>query len=113
MNELKKSKINFLKNNLIFLIIFASLFICINSQNNNKKNRNFFYSNEITIKIKGNGSQNILHSNFNPPPDQILIEGVLYQIKYQNILSNLENSENNITMIWNNIIDNCEECFMD
>ena len=81
----------------------------------------FQSSSEITIKLKGTGNQYILNNNnnltiekefyvFNEIPDKILINGVL-QDYTGNEVYNLEKEENNITMIFNNLLNDCNLMF--
>ena len=71
---------------------------------------------EISIIIKGTGNQSILNNEiiegyyFNDNPNQILINGVL-QDYIGKIVYNLEETENNITMIWDHLLTNCTVMF--
>ena len=66
------------------------------------------YDYEITIIINSIGTQNILNNNF-PLPVQIYINNEQQtEIKYSYSLSN---SENQIKLIWYNIITTCDSIF--
>ena len=70
------------------------------------------FSNEITIKLIGNDTQNILYENFIYPPDEVLIEGDSYLIDEKNRI-NLTNDVNYITMRWNSELTNFTYMFAD
>ena len=77
------------------------------------------YISEITITINGTGNQSILSDgihncdgkvNFTEIPSQILVNGVLQNYTGK-IVYNLIKEVNNITMIWNYTITNCNVMF--
>ena len=94
------------------LMIF--LFI-INIANLNEKkiyvNRKLYSLNQITIKIKGEGTQSILNSEYEYIPDEILVNGNPSNIVEENKITNLENEENIILMKWNNKLTSCRQMF--
>ena len=104
---------------LIYLFISLLLFITIKSQKITKLNS----ISEVSIKIKGNGTQQILSNRlmpipeennnviyFNNTPDKILINGEIQN--YRNIfVYELSNYYNTITMIWENQLTNCNLMF--
>ena len=92
------------------LLIFINLFIPIFAEKYEIRGNSF--SNEITIKIIGKDTQNILYESFVYPPDEILIEGDSYLIDEKNRI-NLINSENVITMRWNYPLTNFSFMFAD
>ena len=71
----------------------------------------YSFLNEITIKILGAGTQNILSEGFLYPPNEIYIENVSYVIDEQNRIKDLINYENNITMKWENKLTDCASMF--
>ena len=102
------------KNNLIILA-FLSVITLSNEENNTILNT----TSEITITIKGIGYQQILSNdnrcfvnnvNFNSFPNQIFINGVL-QNYIGNMVYNLKNQTNNITMKWNHQLTNSKNTF--
>ena len=99
-------KINFL---LINCMIFINLFIPIFGEKYEIRGNSFL--NEITIKIIGTDTQNILNGNFMPAPDEILIEGNPCSLGEKNTVINLTNYENNITMRWNSPLTDCWRMF--
>ena len=99
-------KINFLLINFMF---FINLFNPIFADNYGIRRKSFL--NEITIKIIGNDTQNILYEDFQYPPDEILIEGISYSLGEKNTIMNLQNYENNITMKWNSSLEDCWQMF--
>ena len=61
--------------------------------------------NQISIKIIGNGTQRILSDYFGSLPDKIIINEKIYDNNiFDKYVYNLTESENNITMIWENIL---------
>ena len=73
--------------------------------------REYSLLNEITIKIIGIDTQNILNENFKYPPDKIYIQDNSYTIDEKNRIIGLVNNENNITMKWNNKLTYCIRMF--
>ena len=96
-------KIRFL---LIYFIIMIKIKVatCLRNKKLNELN-------EITIKIIGTGEQSILSSRFSPQPSKILLNGESTYIDPQNKINILEGDINNITMQWNDKIDNCHSMF--
>ena len=101
---------------LLSLIILISL-----SKEIFQKNiRNLLFSSEITITIKGSGDQYILNNdslyidykyfNFTHIPDQILVNGDLQDYTGY-IVYNLDKEENNITLIFNEPLTDCNAMF--
>ena len=101
-----------MKKNIIINSFIMLLFIIISKEE---------YINEVTIKIKGKGQQNILsnsddcrgyRNSFNSFPDKIIINGkeVTPEQKYSYIMTD---NINNITMRWNNPLTNCNLMFKD
>ena len=117
-NLLKKVKMikyfisNLKTNNLLLIncIIFINLLIPIYSEKFGIRKNSF--SNEITIKLISNDTQNILYENFIYPPDEVLIEGDSYLIDEKNRI-NLTNDVNYITMRWNSELTNFTYMFAD
>ena len=77
---------------------------------------------EVNITIRGNGTQKILndqsrkcgpHSNIVYIPNEIYINGIFYNTNNYYYVNNLENEINNITIRWNNTIQNCNHIFSD
>ena len=90
----------------IYLLIFINLIFSIIA-----KNRKLVPQNKIIIKINGTGTQNILYEEFEYPPSQILINGYPGVIEEGNTINNLELIENNITMIWDEKLQDCTDMF--
>ena len=93
-----------------FFIIF--LFIVISKE---------VYINEITIKIKGKGVQNILSDSkvcrdytigFNSFPNQVIINGK-EETSLNNYSYNMTEEINNVTMKWDSPLTNCNLMFKD
>jgi surface protein len=89
-------------------MIFINFFFPIFAKNYGKRNS---FLNEITIKIIGNDTQNILFENFAYPPDEIIIEGNPYSLSEKNTIMNLTNYENIIKMRWNSPLTDCWRMF--
>ena len=97
---------------LFFPICFAKLL----------KLRKIISLNEITITINGTGDQKILSDSsvekyevnyvFEELPDEILVNGV-YKGSKDRIAYNLSQEINNVTMIWNSSLTNCNCMFYD
>ena len=97
---------------LLQFLIFINIFFFANSQYNKKlKNRNLYFSNEISIKILGNEKKNILNPEFTSIPSQIYVNGELSSINNENEIINLPEGENIIRMVWEEQIENCHEMF--
>ena len=74
------------------------------------KSRKLYLSNEIKIKIEGTGTQEIFSSDFDlnhNPPSIVLLNGINVPLD-GNKINNLIEEENNITIIWENKLNNCE-----
>ena len=95
-----------------FIIINITIKSCSTKIHIYKK-RELYTVNEITIKIKGNGTQRILSPDFIDKPNEIFVNGIPYTIDSNNSICDLENEENNITMKWNYNLKNCQEMFSD
>ena len=101
--------------NRYITINIASFFSLIILSNSRKIN----LVSEITITIKGTGTQQILSNytdycsynkvNFKTLPDKILVNMIEQEIG--KFVYNLENEYNNITMIWNNELTDCNGMF--
>ena len=97
-------------NHLIYLIIIINLFLLILA-NIHYEMRQYSFLNEITIKIIGTDTQNILFENYTFYPDEIYIQGNSYIIDDKNRIMNLTNDENYITMKWNYKVTDCMRMF--
>ena len=73
--------------------------------------KEYSFLNEITIKIIGTDTQNILNENFKYQPNEIYIQDNSYTIDEKNRIMGLINYENNITMKWNKKLTNCIRMF--
>ena len=97
-------------NHLIYLMIIINLFLLILA-NIHYEMRQYSFLNEITIKIIGTDTQNILFENYTFYPDEIYIQGNSYIIDDKNRIMNLTNDENYITMKWNYKVTDCMRMF--
>ena len=109
------------KNEFILIIFqfFLVFQLCLAKQ---IKLRKIISSNEITLTIIGTGNQKILSDSICPKaginytfeqlPDDILVNGVSQGIKGK-IAYNLSGEINNVTMVWNSNITNCNCMFSD
>ena len=115
METIKKNKIKFHINYTLNLLLICLLY---KGTQNLKLLQS---SSEITIKLKGTGNQYILNNNnnltiegefyiFNEIPDKILVNGVL-QDYTGNMVYNLKKEENIITMLFNNLLNDCNLMF--
>ena len=102
------------KRYVIILIIIIYLSFCSNKKL--EQLRKLDQKTKISIIVNGTGNQNILNGqdfsyhNFNDNPSEIFINGKL-QNYTGNIAYNLNDSENNITMIWDHLLTNCDIMF--
>ena len=110
-----KSKSNLkMPNNMIFLLLII-IFAQIYTSKINKKIRNLSLDWEIYLKIKGYGEQSILseqeyrNMSFKNLPNTILVNGNWQNIGYK--IYNLTKEINNITLIWDHQITNCNLMF--
>ena len=101
------NKINLL---LIYLMIIINLFMPILANSHYRIRQNSLL-NEVTIKIIGTDTQNILYENYTYHPDEIYIQGDSYIIDEKNRIMNLTNYENYITMKWNYKLTDCLHMF--
>ena len=97
---------------IIFIIINLPIFFLKESKEQRKLNQNT----KISILVNGAGNQNILNGNgfnghyFNDNPIEIFINDVLQN--YTGMVAyNLDDSNNNITMIWDHLLTNCNIMF--
>ena len=90
---------------LINIIIILNL---IKIQTQNRKLESL---NEITIKIKGNGLQNVLNSEFQYKPNEILVNGNPSIIDEENKVNILENEESIIKLKWDKKLIICQNMF--
>ena len=100
---------------MINIYLFYSL-IYLSKANNLKQ---LYSISEITITIKGSGTQQILSDysgycgsnkiNFTNLPDTIIVNGI--SITINKYVEDLEEEYNNITMIWNNDLEDCNGMF--
>ena len=110
----KLYKLKAFKNNTFLLIIFKLIMIT------------FFYSpilaikeiilrklnyiSEITLIIKGNGTQRIFSNDFKNLPSEIYVNGI-NQTKFDYKVYGLSNTINNITLIWDYQFKDCSNMF--
>ena len=69
------------------------------------------YNSEITIKIKGNGTQSIINNKFHYTPDKIYINGIGQNYTRMEVF-NLNNEENTIKIQLNKQLTFCQEMFL-
>ena len=96
-----------------FLIMINLIGLISSKRNKLYKRRNLYLSNEIRIKIEGTESQEIfssLSNLINNPPSTVLLNGNPVVLD-ENKITNLIEEENNITMIWENKLNNCDYMF--
>ena len=120
--KLKENNIKNMNKNIYFIFICIIILIHLSYSFQRKINKiNLNFISEITITINEKGKKYILNNEatkigdnsytFDNLPSQILING-----KIQNYISkevNLNESENNITMIWDTQLTNCNVMFAD
>ena len=92
--------------NLIPLIILVHIY-----KSQIFKSRKLNLQNEITITINGKGSQNILYSQYEFKPNEILLNGQNSNIDEENKILILEKEENIVTMKWNNKLIDSRKMF--
>ena len=119
-NGIIKSKPNYdlrkqfkVSKNKIQIIIINFLFLFKIIINNNRFFDSFYFSNEITLKIRGTGNKKILSNSFSSDnyPQKIFInENNLEDITYQ---YNFMEEENIVILTWEHKITNCEKMFRD
>jgi len=123
----KLLKKNIIKNNIYInillnkIILFVTIFMNISLSIGKKlKKRNLSFSSEITLTIIGKGDQYILNNGscliddinyyFNEKPEEIFINGVL-QSYSGNIVYNLQDEKNAITIKFNKNLKSCNGMF--
>ena len=109
----------------LFFIISMVLFLDISTMNIHKESFNIFKYIEITIKIKGIGTQNILSDSYNyydNCPNKIYLNEELININNCHIINiisqdNKDNIINTVKLIWNNLralgVDSFNSMFKD
>ena len=103
------NKINTL---LLNLFMMFNLIIIIHSEKHNiYQIRKLESLQEVRIKIRGKGTQNILNPSFLPLPSEIYVNGNLTLINNDSKIYNLIEEENNIIIKWDNILGNCNNMF--
>ena len=115
--KIKQDKCNIIYNNKKIvsfnIYLYAIFFIyLIPSYLSTKKIyplRQLIFDNEITIKIKGNGTQFIVYEWGPTIPNIVYINGELQTTASKSY--NMPKEENIIRMIWNNPISNCGQLF--
>ena len=107
----KKCKYNLEKNKKINNISFYILLILIIPVISKLKRELYLNTNEITIKIIGNGSQRITSSYFYNYPDEIYINDTLVAQKKGYLI--LAEEETIIRMVWFNKLSSCNVLFYD
>ena len=96
--------------NLYLCIIFNLFFIpSYLSKKNLYSFRELNLDSEITLKIKGNGTQDIIYPWGTPTPSQIYINGELQSTTGKSV--SLEKEENTIRMIFNSAFTSCANFF--
>ena len=117
LNIFKKERYNLTMFNkintlLLNLYIIFNIIISVHSEKNNiYQIRKLESLQQIIIKIKGNGTQNILNSDFSPLPSKIYVNGNNTNINDENKIYDLNDEENNIIIKWNNKLGNCNNMF--
>ena len=118
-----------MENNLIYLyrvdlillhLILLLIQITLSKEIFKKQAKNLLFTSEITLTIKGSGDQYILNNqslyidykyfNFTQIPNQILINGNPQDYTGY-MVYNLEKEENNITLIFNDLLTDCNAMF--
>ena len=114
INNLKSKSNLKMPNNMIFLLLII-IYAQIYTSKINKKIRNLNFDWEIYLKIKGVGEQSILsdqrdgNMSFKSLPNIILANGNWQNVDYK--IYDLTEEINNITLIWDHQITNCNLMF--
>ena len=66
-------------------------------------------SSEINLVIRGSGNQSLLNDSFYIEPSEVFVNGILRDSC--KMFCELENEENNVTLIFNTSIESCEIMF--
>ena len=103
----RKQKSNFL---LFALIIINIISLTFSKKSGIKRKINYLATDsEVTIRIYGKGTQQILNNNFKSIPYSLEINSVPYIFNYT--IDNLKYENNVILMKFNNEITSCENMF--
>ena len=109
INNKKISLFSLININIFIILSLISNILCIESNLNKQRNLQSSYS-QITLRINGKGTNQILYNNFRPMPDYLEVNSIKTNFNY--IINNLQYQENNkIVMRWNNILTSCENMF--
>ena len=115
MKNILLNKIFKRHNYIIQLIYFILCFLLFIQYSYNKENiqiRKLNLYTKIKISIKEKGEQRVLYQNFNYHPEQILINDALENNINDNYTIELTGEEeNNITIIWNETLQNYSRMF--
>ena len=107
----KNGKINLI---IILIVIYLPIF----PNKKLKELRKLSLITKISIIVNGTDNQNILNGkefnnhNFNDNPSFIFINDELQNYTGK-VVYNLKDSENNITIIWDHLLTNCDTMFLD
>ena len=93
----------------LFIVI---LFMIFSTLSENMAHRNIIsLLNEISLKIRGKGNQNILNDKFQPKPSEIYLEN--NKIESNDNKYDFPNELNYIKLVWSQPIINCSIMFQD
>ena len=105
MTSKKKSKTKIKKEIEVFVSFLISIFF-----SKEILLRELTVNSEINITINGTGNQYILSSSFQSIPNKIIVNGIT-QNSTNRYIQNLQENINNISMIWNYKLTNCQGMF--
>ena len=91
---------------LIIIYIYIPAFL-----SKNKIFRKLDFSSEITLTIKGSGTQKLLSDSFSPAPENIIINGNIVSYGVKEIEINSGQEETNVTLRWTSELTTCQRMF--
>ena len=88
-----------------FLFLLKLIYFIFGISLTEEKVRNLInFSSEVRLVIMGKGNQNLLSNTFSKNPTQVIVNGINRDSCYNNKICELEYEENNVTLIFNDVI---------
>ena len=107
-----KRKISNFNNLNYFLFLLKIIYFIFGISLTEEKVRNLInFSSEVHLVIMGKGNQNLLSNIFSKNPSQVIVNGINRDSCNNNKICELEYEENNVTLIFNDVITSTSAMF--
>ena len=107
-----KRKISNFNNLNYFLFLLKIIYFIFGISLTEEKVRNLInFSSEIHLVIMGKGNQSLLYNSFSKNPTQVIVNGINRDSCNNNKICELEYEENNVTLIFNDVITSTSAMF--